>query len=340
MNTAENPAGTTAGLVLKRLRAHKGEPVSGQQIAAELNVSRNAVWKAVVALRESGCVIDAEPRTGYRLVSVPEPLDERTIMAGLSGGLYRGITYVAATDSTNDLAKQHAKAGAPEGAVFITDKQLRGRGRRGRAWETPAGRSLLFSIVLRPNIPPRKVPLLVFLAASAVRAAVAPFGDVFIKWPNDIVAGDGRKLCGILVELDAEHDHVRHCVVGIGVNVNERRQDFPEERRDQATAVSIIRGARVNRVELLQSILNEFSARYEAALTHGFGPVLGEARRHSATLGRAVRVHEPNGDQWLGMAVDLHSDGALLVRPATGGDTVTVYAADVSIRMEETGVES
>lgn len=325
----------TATLVLEKLTAQRGAPLSGQQIADELKVSRNAVWKAVATLRDSGCIIDAEPRTGYRLVSVPEPLDEERVLPGVDRNLYRAIHYVPATDSTNDLAKQHAKAGAPEGTVVITDRQLHGRGRRGRAWETTAGQSLLFSIVLRPDIPPRQAPLLVFLAAAAVRASLSAHGNVFIKWPNDIVAEDGRKLCGILVEMDAEHDRVRHCIVGIGINVSQRQQDFAAQLQGSATSVQLLAGGPVSRLQLLQTILNEFAQRYAVALRTDFAEVLHDARRFSATLGRRVRVHEQSGDTWNGTAVDLRSDGALLVRPAAGADALAVYAADVSIRMED-----
>lgn len=321
------------------------ETVSGQQIADDLGLSRNAVWKAVTALREAGYVIDAGPRSGYRLVSVPEPIDPEEVLSALHTRLFHSIEYIPETGSTNDVAKQRAKAGAPEGTVVVADRQLQGRGRRGRSWETAPGQSLLLSIILRPDIPPRKAPLLVFLAAAAVRRALLPYGETFIKWPNDVVTAGGRKLCGILVEMDAEHDRVRHCVVGIGLNVRQRPQDFAEHVRDSAASVANLTDESVTRMAVLPRLLDEFARRYETALQDGFASVLREMREHSATFGRAVLVHEADGTTWEGTALDVQEDGALLVRPAAGDDDaegrpVAVYAAEVSIRMEETNNET
>lgn len=268
---------------------------------------------------------------------------EEHIRKSLQTRLYDRIHYVAETDSTNDLAKSHAKAGAREGTVIVADRQRQGRGRRGRPWQTESGQALLFSIVLRPPIPPQRAPLLVFLAAASVRAALAPYGDTFIKWPNDVVTEDDRKLCGILVELDAERDRIRHCIVGIGLNVTQTRDDFPESLRDTAASVTGLHGAPVDRMTLLPAVLDEFARRYDGALRNGFAPVLDEVRRYSATLGRPVRVHEAAGGGWNGTAVDVGDDGALLVKPAageSGAPPVPVYAAEVSIRMEDVANDS
>lgn len=354
-------AAATADRVLQRLLSHREqEPdgsVSGQQIADDLGLSRNAVWKAVAALREAGYVIDAEPRAGYRLVSAPDPIQPDLVLSRLQFPFYKSIQYLSETDSTQNVAKQLAKSGAPEGTVVAADRQLQGRGRRGRTWDAAPGQSLLVSIVLRPDIPPRKVPIIVFLASVAVRSALAPYGQTWIKWPNDVVTEDNRKLCGILVELDAEHDRVRHCIVGIGLNVGQRPQDFPAPVRSTATSVAELAGAPVKRTALLAGLLDEFAREYEMLLADGGRRVLAEIRRHSAVIGRRVVVHEANGSVWSGTAVDVQDDGALLVRPqgnpdgaprgwpVAGGqhanrDLVGVYAADVSIRTkEETTIE-
>ena len=260
------------------------------------------------------------------------PAPER-VLSGLDRAFYRQLVYLPETGSTNDVAREQARAGAPEGTVIVADRQTQGRGRRGRAWASPAGTGLWFSILLRPPIPPREAPLLALLAAAAVREAVAEAGaTVLIKWPNDVVALVGRKLAGILVEMDATHDRIRHCVVGIGVNVNQRPEDFPPELRAEAVSVRGLAGRPVERVPLLQAILAGFAARYRQALESGFGPLLDEVRRHSATLGRDVWVVETTGEVWEGRAVAIQGDGALLVQPAGGGPARAVYAADVSIR--------
>ncbi|HLT59103.1 MAG: biotin--[acetyl-CoA-carboxylase] ligase [Limnochordales bacterium] len=328
------PAGDTAARVLARLQAGEGEYVSGQELAASLQVSRTSVWKAVRRLREQGCVIEGSPRRGYRLVFHPldTPAPEQ-VLPGLTTRLLRRLVYLPVTASTNEVAKAQAREGAPEGTVIVAERQTHGRGRRGRGWASPPGRGLWFSVLLRPEIPPRDAPLLALLAAAAVREAVAAVGgiDVQIKWPNDVVAGDA-KLCGILVEMDAELERVRHCVVGIGVNVNQAAEDFPPELRAAATSVRILAGRPVPRVPLLQAILQALETRYLSLASAGFGPLLAEVRRCSATLGRPVRVLEARGQAWDGRAVAILDDGSLLVEPAGGGPPRAVYAADVSVR--------
>src|SRR5690606_21776614 len=166
---------------------------------------------------------------------------------------------------------------------------------------------------LRPTFPARQAPLLALVAAAAVREAVAATAGVpvLVKWPNDVVAEDGRKLSGILVEMEADGDVIRHCVVGIGVNVNQASDDFPPEVRATATAVGLLAGGPVARVPLLRAILAGFEARYRRVLADGFGALLDEVRRHSATLGRCVRVVETGGEAWDGRAVAILDDGAL-----------------------------
>lgn len=275
-------------------------------------------------------MVDAGRETAERL-DVPTP--ER-VLAGLDALCFRRVVYLPETGSTNDVVRVEARAGAPEGLVVVADRQTAGRGRRGRAWDSPAGLGLWFSVLLRPSLPARQAPLLAFVAAAAVREAVAAAAGVpvLIKWPNDVVALDGRKVSGILVEMEADGDRVRHCVVGIGVNVNQQPADFPPEVRPSAVSVRLLAGRPVARVPLLQAILTGFEARYRTVTAAGFGAVLDEVRRNSATLSRNVVVLETGGGSWDGRALAIVDDGALLIEPAGGGEARRVYAADVSIK--------
>jgi len=256
------------------------------------------------------------------------------VTAGLGEPLFQRVYCLDETGSTNDVAKAEARAGAPEGTIVIAERQTKGRGRRGRAWESPPGTGLWFSIVLRPPLMAREAPLLALLAAAAVReaVAVATGAPVSIKWPNDVVDAAGRKLCGILVEMEADGERIRHCVVGVGVNVNQAASDFPPELQATASSARMAAGRPVERVPLLQAILRGIAARYRNVLGQGFGAVLGEARLHSATVGRGVRVWESRDDAWDGTAVAILDDGALLVAPEDGAPPRAVYAADVSVR--------
>lgn len=283
----------------------------------------------------------------------------RRLRKAVSGGTgFRRIIHLKETSSTNDVAKQEARAGAPEGTVIVAEHQTAGRGRRGRTWVTPPGTALTFSVVLRPPVEPRQAPLLVFLAAAAVREVVAELiasnrraaGEgadaarrdgrtaadggvddsphaaahvathpdrerVLIKWPNDVVV-DGRKVCGVLVELNADPGRVQWCVVGVGVNVNQLPDDFPVELRGQATSIRMVTGCRLEREPLLRDILAGMVRRYEHMLRHGFDELLAEVRSYSATIGKHVRVHESDGSHWDGLALDVQKDGALLIRPS------------------------
>lgn len=261
---------------------------------------------------------------------------------------YARLLYLPETTSTNDVARAEAVEGAPEGTVVVTDYQRTGRGRDGRQWSAPRGAALLFSVVLRPTMQLRDTPLLVFLAAAAVREAVAHVvaaphratgsgsdhdaGPVLIKWPNDVVTASGRKLAGILLEMDARGGRVRHCIVGIGVNVNETEDELHPDARNTATSVRVLAGNPVERSPLLRHILVGFWRRYAMVHEAGVAPLLEETRRYSATTGRPVRVYPARGEPWDGWAEDIASDGALLVGNDADGAPQRVYAADVSIR--------
>lgn len=320
--------------VLRQLRGKPGCYVSGQGIAEAAGVSRNAVWKAVRALRRQGYQIEGCPHRGYRLQATPDLPLAAEVLAGLAGDSfpYR-VEYLPEVSSTNDVARDRGRAGEPEGLVVVAERQLAGRGRRGRSWDSPPGVGLWFSLLLRPPLLPREVSLLGLLAAVAGRTAVeeACGASLLIKWPNDLVLAEERKVAGVLVEMEGDLDQVHHVVVGVGINVGQAVEDFPPELREQAASVRLAAGRPVSRVTLFQEYLRAFAALYRGAITAGFDTVLEEARRHSATLGRSVWVVESRG-AWRGVACALAGDGSLLVRPDGGGALRPVYAADVSIR--------
>ncbi|MFP4174510.1 MAG: biotin--[acetyl-CoA-carboxylase] ligase, partial [Halobacteriales archaeon] len=197
-----------------------GDVVSGEALADEFGVSRNAVWKHVERLRDAGFGVESTP-DGYRLDSPPEygglavayRLDGRTEYIG------HEIEYHDTVESTNALAVERAREGVDEGYVVLADKQEGGRGRRRREWSSPSG-GVWTSVVLRPDFAPREASLVTLAASVAVTRAVESTGvDATIKWPNDILI-DGDKLCGILVEMQADAERIAHAVVGIGLNAN------------------------------------------------------------------------------------------------------------------------
>lgn len=218
--------------------------------------------------------------------------------------------------STNDRARELLAIPGADGVVVVADEQTAGRGRRGRSWLSPPGASLSASVALRPAIPAGGAWQLSLAAALAVAAACDSVADVGLKWPNDVVvAGDGRKVGGILIETMIDGDRLVGAVIGIGINVNWRRDGMPDEIRDSATSLMDLSGVRVEPVALLGRLLDALSTEI-IAVERGESP-LERYRRRCTTLGRSVDVAV--GDTVVGgRAVDLDASGALIVEAADG----------------------
>ncbi len=300
------------------LLKQKGDYISGAEISRRLGVSRAAVWKHIEALRRDGYVVEAAPRLGYRLAEAPDLLLPAEVQDALKTQvLGRHYHYLAETGSTNDLAKELAGQGVPEGTLVVAERQSKGRGRMGRAWSSPAG-GLWFSLVLRPAIHPSGVAGINFLAGVACAEALASIPGVQprIKWPNDVLL-QGRKVGGILLELSAEADRVNHLVLGIGINVNVDLDAFPAALRNSSTSLAAHLGRRVSRLDVLAAVLEALEKWYERWLREGFAPVITAWREWQESLGKKVKVVDAQGE-WLGTALDVDDYGALLVERAPG----------------------
>jgi len=303
--------------------------VSGGVLCDKLDVPRAELLKRIDSLRARGYVIHTRGGVGYRLVEVPDHPGEAQIGPLLASGEFgRRIHHFEEVDSTNDEALRLADAGALHGEVVIGDFQKHGRGRRGRAWVAPRGKAATFSVILRPAIGPTRAPEITLAAAVAVAEAARELGahSARIKWPNDIEC-KGRKIAGLLTELRAETDRIRHAVLGVGFNVTLQIHDFPEELRPVATSLLLESGERQPRPLVCARLLEHLEEWLSLHETEGFGPVADRWRELSSTLGRKVRI---TGDERPieGDAVDLADDGALLVRAARGA-LVRVVAGDV-----------
>jgi BirA family biotin operon repressor/biotin-[acetyl-CoA-carboxylase] ligase len=311
--------------LLALLRA--GGFVSGEHIAAALGVSRAAVGKRVAELRRRGFAIAAVPRRGYRLDGVPDALDAGAISSRLTTAwLGRAWRYVASIGSTNDEAAAWARAGAPAGAVVVADEQTRGRGRLGRRWHSPAGESLYYSVVLRPPLPPHRVPPLTLAAGVAVAEALLGL-DVTpqLKWPNDVLL-DGKKVAGVLTEMSSDLDRVHHVVVGIGVNLN--TIEFPDELAAIATSVALARGAAVARADFAAALSARLEHWFDHFVSDGSAAVVTAWKQHARFFGRRVRV-TAGRDVLEGVADDLDDDGALRLR-LDDGRLTRVIAGEVT----------
>lgn len=313
-----------------RLFRERGESfLSGEELSRALGVSRSAVWKQIGLMRDKGYRIEAIPSRGYRLLGTPDNLLPQEIQDGLdTRTIGRSIIHFEATDSTNLRAHDLGEQGAADGTVVIADQQSSGKGRMGRQWASPPEVNLYASVLLRPPLLPRAAPQLTFLSAVAVARAVAAIGVPAprVKWPNDVLIG-GRKVAGLLNEMSAETERIHYVILGIGVNLNMRRDQFPADLNYPATSVAIEKGETVNRTLFAQLLLQHLDTLYHRYLDEGFSSILREWENLFDLKGRRVSVDFQ--DRLLfGHVEGLDSDGALLLR-LDGGGLERVLAGDV-----------
>lgn len=317
--------------ILTILHKADGKYVSGAYLAEKLSVSRTAVWKHICALKEEGYEIDSKSRNGYRIIASPDlltPGEIKSILTTKTVG--QSIKYYKTTDSTNNEAKKSALQGAADGTIVISEEQGSGKGRIGRGWFSPAGKGIWLSVILRPKFLPQEAPKCTLMAAIAITKAIYTVTGIKagIKWPNDVLY-DGKKLVGILTEMNAEMDRINYVVIGMGINVNIAKEDMPESIRDIAASLMQIANKKISRVKLLSEILSELENEYNKINENGFASVINEWKKYSVTLGQNVKVIGVK-ETFCGKAVDIDDYGALLVD--TGEKVERVLAGDVSIR--------
>lgn len=318
--------------ILELLRKSGERPLSGEEISRQLEVSRTAIWKHIQTLKNEGYDIESVPKKGYILKESPNRLFPQEVLSRLqTRWLGHNICYRDSIDSTNTLAKGLANEGCPNGLVVVAEEQGAGKGRLSRGWISPYAKGIWFSVVLKPPFLPQEASKCTLLAAVAVVKAVNKIAGVHaaIKWPNDILLM-GRKLVGILTEMNAEFGHINYVVIGTGINTNATPDDYPEDVKDIAVSVADAATEQFTRVDLLCDILKNMEDLYEKAFLDGFAPILEEWRKYSCTLGQEVKVMAPDCT-YFGKAEDIDEDGLLIVRKVDG-TLEKVMAGDVSIR--------
>lgn len=306
--------------------------VSGEAISQTLGVSRNAVHKHVNSLRKRGYDIVGVSRRGYRLEDEPSQLCMPLIAERTAQSVFgRSFRYHDEIESTNLEAKKLAASGAPEGTVVVAERQSAGRGRLGRRWTSPAGKGLLFSVILRPPIGMADVHLLTIAAAVAACDAIDSTTGIKarIKWPNDLLVDD-RKVGGILLEVAGEQDAVDWVVVGLGVNVNTEYAELPVALRRTAVSLKTASGRTVDRSELLAQLLLTLETRYTDAVRTGFSETLARFRTLDYLARRSVSVQTRRGPV-AGTAVGIDEKGALLVQLAHH-HVQRFHSGDVTLR--------
>jgi len=318
--------------ILSALRSAREGGVSGADLSHRLGISRAAIWARIEELRTLGYDIEAAPHLGYRLLSSPDTLHADDLLArlGKTKIIGRDIRVFQETTSTNDVMEKLARDKVAEGVVVFAESQTKGRGRLGRKWISPTRKGLWFSVLLRPEMRPQETTQLTVAAGVAIRRGIEAATELKakIKWPNDILIG-GRKAAGILTELTAELDRVKHVILGIGVDVNQGATEFPAELRKLATSLKIEAGIPFSRPELAVEILRELDRDYARVSAGKFESIAAEWEEHCETIGRSVTIQL--GDRRIrGRAESLDDDGALLLR-TEHGQLERITGGDVSI---------
>ena len=338
--------------ILSLLRSEPDAYRSGEEMSRQLGVSRAAVWKTVEALRRAGYEIVSAPNRGYRLSAAPDDLRAGELTTAMSGRLVgREVVCLDTVDSTNSEVKRRAANGAVEGLAVISDEQTAGRGRRGNAFQSLKGKGLFCSVLLRPQVALDALSQLTAWTAVAVCRALDALSQLTawtavavcraveaccgltcgIKWTNDIIL-DGKKLCGILTELEFEAESAAAVavVVGVGVNVGQTEADFGPDLSPIATSLTQALERPVRRAELAVHLLAALDEMY-AAFPQGKNEYLAEYRRRCVTTGHEVALVRPDGSREPAFAREVDDDFALVCR-LPDGSTRTVTAGEVSVR--------
>jgi BirA family biotin operon repressor/biotin-[acetyl-CoA-carboxylase] ligase len=309
----------------------KEEYLSGQHLADLVGCSRTAVWKHIEELRKEGFELEAVRRKGYRITKTPEKVTPDEIRLGLkTETLGRNIHHEESIDSTQKIAHRLAYEGSPEGTVVIAEEQLSGRGRMDRRWHSPKSTGVWMSVILRPNIPPPKAPQLTLITAVAVVQAIEELTGLTpqIKWPNDILM-NGKKVTGILTELQADADRIISIIIGIGINVNQQLDDYPDELKNIATSLSIEKGEKLSRADLIKILLGKLENLYKLYLDKGFYPIKLLWESYAVSIGKNLTARTITGSIY-GKALGITDDGVLMIEDSNG-KVHHVYSADIEL---------
>ena len=321
--------------ILRLFLEREGSWISGEAISQELGITRAAVWKHIRALQAAGGIFDSMPGQGYRMRICPDVIAPCLLDYERAPGVTMGrpVRCLDTVTSTNQAARDWANQGAPHGALVIANAQTQGRGRKGRAWVSTPGMGLWMSLVLRPDMPAAQVQPITLLAAVAASRAVEEMAGFIplIKWPNDLWV-KGRKLCGILTELSADMEGVNWVIIGTGVNMQLRAEDFPEELREKATSVFLETGIKYPRARLAEGICRWTEYYLSRWQSEGFGVIASVYRERMALLGQPI--HMVDGPRTRdGIVIGVSERGELLLQR---GDAVeAVSTGEVTVRPAE-----
>jgi BirA family transcriptional regulator, biotin operon repressor / biotin---[acetyl-CoA-carboxylase] ligase len=315
--------------LLDAFKNANGNFISGEKLAQNIGCSRTAIWKHIEDLKKDGFHVEAVRKKGYRLLEQSNKLSENEIYLGLeTEEIGRSVYFFESVTSTQKVAKEYAMNGAKHGTLIVADEQTEGRGRMVRKWYSPKGTGIWASFILRPDIQIQHAPQLTLLSAVAVVQAIKKVTHITpeIKWPNDILIS-GRKVCGILTELQAEEDRIQSVILGIGINVNQDKNDFSAEIIKKATSLKIQLGKTVNRSSLIQSLCYYIEQLLHLYISEGFTPIKSLWETYAVSIGKRISARTVKGT-FDGVALGINNEGVLLLKQ-DNGEIVEIISADI-----------
>ncbi len=309
------------GKILQQLK--EMPEVSGEYISRCLGISRAAVGKHIQALRKEGYEIKAAPQRGYSLINTPNKPLPREILSFFPSEedkeLFKNIYYLPEVDSTNIYLRRLAEEGAPEFTAVFAEEQTAGRGRLARAWHSPKGVSLFFSLLFRPPLSPMLAQTITLTSAVAVSEGLEELGfDCRIKWPNDIFL-NGKKICGILSEMRSDPDTVKWQVVGIGLNIN--NSAFPPYLEELATSLKIEGQNEISRPKAAAVLLRALREEYQILCRQGFEPIRQKWLKKAWLMNQRAYVSLADGKKIPGITRGMSPEGYLLLENDNGAIT-------------------
>ena len=298
--------------ILKTLYLARGEIVSGVNLSDALNVSRVAVWKHIKVLKESGFDVESRPK-GYALLNH----DDLLLPFCFKEEFQNKIFHFPELETTMDKAKFLAKNDAPHLSVVIAENQTTGRGRMNRKWFSSKG-GLWFTLILKPDTPPPLAYIYNFAASLSLSKSLKRLFDVnvSVKWPNDLLL-NGKKLAGLLSEMETRGDMVEFLNIGIGINVNNQ----PQKNEPKAISLKHVLQKSLSRRLILESFLHDFTNQIQKI---DCPRIIGQWKKQTSTIGSQVRI-ETLTDFNEGIAVDVDETGALLIKNKTGEIKKIIY---------------
>ncbi|WP_393966465.1 biotin--[acetyl-CoA-carboxylase] ligase [Exiguobacterium sp. S22-S28] len=293
--------------------------ISGQELADQLNISRTAIWKQIATLKEAGYIIEANKKTGYHLVDQGDRLTPLAIQQDLqTRTLGRHIMHLKQTETTQRIAHEQAQQAAAEGTLIICDFQTGGRGQLGRTWHETQGAGIAMSLILRPAAPLHEAGQLTLLAGIALAQTLRTLDiPATIKWPNDLLI-EGKKVAGILTEMQTEADRINSVIIGIGINV--LHEQFPEVLADRATSLKLATGKVIARAEIVAMFLNTFEPMYLKWLTEGFASFVSLWENYADRLNDLVTLRTRQ-ETVTGILRGIQADGTLQMETEAGMKT-------------------